>query len=207
MPRGRNGASVSNVAGCAKLAALYAAACLSSSLLVQAGKEILDDHFAFDPRVCVMLGFALILALSSCAAISAWLRHDSPNEVRRLLKMAIRKLPGSAIPLHFATGTFVITLLVALLSHFGEHEHNATLQLGDAAIAFLTALAIAVLSALLSYLLLRALPEVVALVVALFFRARVGTVRVRFIEADGTARHLFQSWPPPLFNRPPPLYL
>ncbi len=184
------------------MGALYLAVCLSSSLLVQTGKEIVDDHFAFDPRVRAMLALAVILALVSCAMISGWIRHNSAGEARRLLKMAIRKLPFSGAPLHFATCTFVVTLLVAVLSHFGEHD-----QLGDALVAFFTAFVIALISAILCYLLLRALPEVVALIVVFLFGAQGDAPRARFIEPDISARHLSQSWPPPLLSRPPPLQL
>lgn len=190
-----------------KLGALYLSVCLSSSLLVQTGKEVVDDHLAFDPRVRAMLALAAILALVSCAIISGLVRHNSAAETKRLLKMAIRKLPFSGAPLHFASCTFVVTLLVAVLSHFGEHDHNSALQLGDAAVAFFTAFVIALLSALLAYLLLRALPDVVALIIAFFCGAQVDTPPARVIEPNISARHLFQSWPPPLFSRPPPLKL
>ena len=174
---------------------------------MQAGKEIVDDHFAIDPRVRLMLGLALVLGVVAFAALARLTRRASARETKRLVKMAIQKLPFSSAPKHFALWTFGLTLLVALTSHFGEHDHNAVLQLGDAAVAVLTALLIALIAALLSYVFLRVLPDVVALVIALFFDERSRSAHAHVLGPENTLRHLFQSWPPPLFSRPPPLQL
>jgi hypothetical protein len=185
----------------------YLSVCAIAAVSMQFMIESFDRHP--EPSTSwsdVLLGY---VSIASIVLVAAMLRHRNATgflDLKRRLRLEVDALPFHARGWRFFALTFVLSLFFAVLAHEGKGcpfvGHDDLLPW------LMNSLFVALVAALVSYWLTRAIPAAAIAIVALFLGEPPKPLQHAFdaVVLDASAlRH--ESWPAPLFNRPPPLQL
>ncbi len=150
-----------------------------------------------------ILGLVLAVAAAFFGGhVAALLRQGSgARDLRRRLRLQLEALPFAGKGVRFLALTAGLNFAFGVLAQCGERAPDLD---GDAFGWLISALIVAVLMAFTTHAILRRLPELAAIIVALFV-GRIAAPNIPHADRAGEAKcAVFDAWPPSCFNRPPP---
>lgn len=185
----------------------YLALCAFCAVAAELTMEI--GGFGFESAKPLLSERHAILALVLAAAaallgryVFALLRQgDGARDLRRRLRLQLEALPFAGKGVRFLALTAGVNFAFGVLAQCGERAPDRD---GDAFGWLISALTVAVLMAFTTRAILRRLPALAAIIVALFID-RLAAPTVPYADRAGEAKCArFDAWPPSCFNRPPP---
>ncbi len=188
----------------ARAVSAYVAVCALSAIATQLVMERFDETgFTLTLRhaalfACVAIGIAVLIAVALCHREASGLR-----DLKRRIRLDLNELPFRAGGWRFLMLTFALSLGLAILAQHGEGRSLAGHD--DVAAWVTNSLIIALLAAILSYLALRVVPAASIAVLRFFIGEPSASRRVFGVAAFSVLAQRHETWPAPLFQRPPPL--
>jgi len=184
--------------------ATYVALCGLFALATQVLLERFDESgFTITARHDVLF-ISMAIAVAVIFAFASRYRAASGLlDLKRRLRLDLNELPFKGQGCRFFVSTLALSVAFAALAHHGEGR--SLLGHDDVAAWLISSLVIVLLAALMSYFALRILPAVGMAILTFFITERPAP---HFSLGLSICRILAQrhdTWPPPLFERPPPI--
>ncbi len=124
-------------------------------------------------------------------------------DLKRRLRLDLKELPFKGQGCRFFIFTLALSVGFAALAHHGEGR--PLLGHDDVAAWLITSLVIALVAVLVSYFALRILPAVGIAILTFFITERPTPHSSFGLSVCRILAQRHDTWPPPLFQRPPPI--